>query len=204
MPHFLGRGGMGIWPVVADEVVGQDASIGIPADATPGTYRILMGVYDLSTGTRCAGPCARWRSPRTPPQRVSAAPVASATSGALGGAFAPVRGGGPAGPDVEIRVLIRPWAGIRPIMTRRPSAHGKRHCPRTRDQRRRSRGDESRGGEAVARHARAHGCGRVRLRPGEPRTHTADRRRSNVRARCGLTPLLCPTRMPLIRRLSGR
>jgi F5/8 type C domain len=42
-----------IWPpALEDEILVQDERITVPAHATPGTYQILVGVYDLGTGKR--------------------------------------------------------------------------------------------------------------------------------------------------------
>ena len=50
--HFLDRHEGAIWPVLEDETFIQDEWIRVPANATPGTYRILLGVYDLATKER--------------------------------------------------------------------------------------------------------------------------------------------------------
>ena len=49
---FLASHQAEIWPTLEDEVLVQDESIKIPRDAAPGTYELLLGVYDLSTGER--------------------------------------------------------------------------------------------------------------------------------------------------------
>jgi hypothetical protein len=50
--QFLSGHEKGIWPALEDEIFSQEESITVPADAPPGTYRILLGVYDLQTGRR--------------------------------------------------------------------------------------------------------------------------------------------------------
>jgi hypothetical protein len=50
--RFLGSLGEDVWPVRAGAIVSEDAWIRIPAEAPPGAYRILLGVYDVSTGAR--------------------------------------------------------------------------------------------------------------------------------------------------------
>jgi hypothetical protein len=50
--RFLDGQDNGLWPVPEDEIFCQDAWIRVPAHATPGTYRILLGVFDVSTGRR--------------------------------------------------------------------------------------------------------------------------------------------------------
>jgi hypothetical protein len=50
--RFLSGHAKGVWPTLEDEIFSEDAWIGVPADAAPGTYRILLGVYDLPTGRR--------------------------------------------------------------------------------------------------------------------------------------------------------
>lgn len=50
--RFLDGHEQGIWPTLEDEIFSQEASIAVPAHAPPGTYRIWLGVYDLSTGKR--------------------------------------------------------------------------------------------------------------------------------------------------------
>jgi hypothetical protein len=50
--RFLSGHRKGVWPVLEDEIFSQEERISVPADAAPGTYRILLGVYDLSTGRR--------------------------------------------------------------------------------------------------------------------------------------------------------
>jgi hypothetical protein len=50
--RFLSGHEKGIWPVLEDEVFSEEAWISVPADAAPGMYRILLGVYDLPTGKR--------------------------------------------------------------------------------------------------------------------------------------------------------
>jgi F5/8 type C domain len=41
-----------VWPVRDDEILSQEAWLRIPPDATPGPYRILLGVYDVPTRKR--------------------------------------------------------------------------------------------------------------------------------------------------------
>jgi hypothetical protein len=50
--RFLASHQAEIWPALEDEVLVQDEWITIPRDAAPGTYELLLGVYDLSTGER--------------------------------------------------------------------------------------------------------------------------------------------------------
>src|SRR5262249_14239864 len=41
-----------IWPALEDEIFVQDESITLPAQVAPGTYQILLAVYDRATGER--------------------------------------------------------------------------------------------------------------------------------------------------------
>jgi hypothetical protein len=50
--RFLGSYERNVWPVLEGEILSEDAWIRIPENAAPGTYRILLGVNDLSTGKR--------------------------------------------------------------------------------------------------------------------------------------------------------
>jgi hypothetical protein len=50
--RFLGGHAEPIWPALDGEILSQEEWIRIPVDAAPGTYRILLGVYDLATGRR--------------------------------------------------------------------------------------------------------------------------------------------------------
>ena len=50
--HFLPRRGRPIWPTLEDEIFTQDELIRVPAHASPGTYKVRLGVYDFTTGDR--------------------------------------------------------------------------------------------------------------------------------------------------------
>ena len=50
--HFLPRRGGPIWPTLEDEIFTQDELIRVPAHASPGTYKVRLGVYDSTTGDR--------------------------------------------------------------------------------------------------------------------------------------------------------
>jgi hypothetical protein len=50
--HPLLEGEEAVWPLAGDDIVVRETRIRIPRDAAPGTYRMLLGVYDLDTGKR--------------------------------------------------------------------------------------------------------------------------------------------------------